>query len=532
MQQISLKLISGSKQYELPFKFKGISDIKTDIYYQLLVNSEHNYFVKSNVSEENFLLFIDYLVHKKIPTITVGNYYDIFRLSDEFDLSELKEIVQSAKKKKMNKYELNLYLLNDPTIEEKCAIEQAVSQDLDDYINNYGTQLMNVNIQSLVNIFNDPNKKFTEHNKAYNLIKQHYNSTKNDSIFILLPKINGNLLNEPNFEDTIQFKSNRFGYMANVNLNYFTFSKKMNELIQIQQKQEKINSQLTSELCEVKNKLFQMNENFNSYKKEKDEAFKLQEKNYNEQLKINKKMNDGFEEIKIQLKKVNDEFNSFKKQTEEIHQKQSETNEKQNMINENQINKNDQIENKLNETNEKIDNGLKLQNTEIDQKLKQDLYKCKKEIEIINKKNSSNITNINQNFTKIKYEFDLIQKVNKINERKIERIESNVKFNAFNYIKGNELFGIIDYLTRITDGNVHDNGTINIISSSNQTSLFMHRHYPRYLCDFKELSSSSMWSPDNEINANLLFDFKTRKVKLTHYTFHTPTNRTSDYPKS
>lgn len=41
-----------------------------------------------------------------------------------------------------------------------------------------------------------------------------------------------------------------------------------------------------------------------------------------------------------------------------------------------------------------------------------------------------------------------------------------------------------------------------------------------------------MWSPDNEVNANIIFDFKSRKVKLTNYTLHTPTDNTRDYPKS
>lgn len=41
-----------------------------------------------------------------------------------------------------------------------------------------------------------------------------------------------------------------------------------------------------------------------------------------------------------------------------------------------------------------------------------------------------------------------------------------------------------------------------------------------------------MWSPDNESNAYLIFDFKSRKVRITNYTFQTPINQTSDYPKS
>lgn len=111
--------------------------------------------------------------------------------------------------------------------------------------------------------------------------------------------------------------------------------------------------------------------------------------------------------------------------------------------------------------------------------------------------------------------------------------KSKKKSLTFPYTNGNELNGIIRYLTTKTSGNICENGTIAIIASSTQPSFTSTRApFADSLVDYTDLSSNSMWSPDNEVNSNLIFDFKTRKIKLTDYTFHTPTNRTNEYPRS
>ena len=102
----------------------------------------------------------------------------------------------------------------------------------------------------------------------------------------------------------------------------------------------------------------------------------------------------------------------------------------------------------------------------------------------------------------------------------------------FPHTEGSDLRGIIHYLTTKSPGNICDNGIINIIASSNQPPVVSKPIRAKFLVDYDDLSNSSMWSPDNETNANLIFDFKTRKVKLTDYTFHTPTDETGEYPRS
>lgn len=95
------------------------------------------------------------------------------------------------------------------------------------------------------------------------------------------------------------------------------------------------------------------------------------------------------------------------------------------------------------------------------------------------------------------------------------------------FINGQGLNGILDYLTNKAGGNIYEKGIINITSSSVQSN-----HEARHLCDFNNLGRSSMWSPNGVNNATVTFDFKEKKVKLSSYSFHTPSVSTHDYPKS
>lgn len=300
MQPISLELIVKSKSYSLPFQFKGLFEIKTSIYYQLLVDPNHKYFVESNISEQNFQSFIDFLVNDKEPNITTYNYYDFLQLSQEFQYTKLEELIQSIKKN-WNKFELNLYLLNDPKITDKFMIEQNVSENLDDYILNYSSQLMNVNIQSLLNIFRNPNKKFTEFNKAYNAIRQHFLLTNDDSIFILLQEIDGSKLNLLNLEDSILSASERFGFMPNKNL----FCE-ISNLLETNKKQEEINQKMIDQIELI-------NKEFGSYKEKNEEKFQNQERKYEEQIQL---MNNELNICIKQLDSMKKEFDSYKNEKE------------------------------------------------------------------------------------------------------------------------------------------------------------------------------------------------------------------------
>lgn len=75
-------------------------------------------------------------------------------------------------------------------------------------------------------------------------------------------------------------------------------------------------------------------------------------------------------------------------------------------------------------------------------------------------------------------------------------------------LKENEEFnGIIKYLTDVTKGNIHDNGTIEVTTSSNDSSS-------KNILDF---NCNSCYEADDSDDEWICFDFKKRKVKITDY---------------
>lgn len=103
----------------------------------------------------------------------------------------------------------------------------------------------------------------------------------------------------------------------------------------------------------------------------------------------------------------------------------------------------------------------------------------------------------------------------------------------FEYSADSPFNGILKYLTDKTGGNIHDNGTISITASS--TQYFAGQKFAKNcknLVNYTDFHKSSMWSPANENNFSLIFDFKDRHVDLQAYTFHTPVENTKDYPRS
>lgn len=89
-----------------------------------------------------------------------------------------------------------------------------------------------------------------------------------------------------------------------------------------------------------------------------------------------------------------------------------------------------------------------------------------------------------------------------------EDVEGEGNIKEFPYEEGKEFKGIINYLTKKTGGNIHDNKTIEITSNSIS-------NHPKYLLDFNK---SSFYMTQTSIkNAWICFDFKRRKVEISNY---------------
>lgn len=77
------KLILNSKVFYIPPNLVILTNVNPDIYKELCFNQQ--YVVKSNINENTFKNFIDYLVYSKIPDINKENFIEYDLISNEFD---------------------------------------------------------------------------------------------------------------------------------------------------------------------------------------------------------------------------------------------------------------------------------------------------------------------------------------------------------------------------------------------------------------------------------------------------------------
>ena len=78
--------------------------------------------------------------------------------------------------------------------------------------------------------------------------------------------------------------------------------------------------------------------------------------------------------------------------------------------------------------------------------------------------------------------------------------------------EGDEFNGIMKYLTKMTGGNIHDNGTIEI--SSNSIVDNNNSYHPKNLVDFE---NTNYYHSKNEQDVNICFDFKDKSIQMTNY---------------
>lgn len=85
-----------------------------------------------------------------------------------------------------------------------------------------------------------------------------------------------------------------------------------------------------------------------------------------------------------------------------------------------------------------------------------------------------------------------------------------VQIKTIPYKKGQELNGIIKYLTDKTGGNIHDNNTIEVTTNSPYSI-----YHPKNLLD--SISGNDYYSKVRDQNAWVCFDFKKMKIEISNY---------------
>lgn len=306
-----------NKVYEIPMMFKHIVEIPHKITKALIFNQSHQYQVESNVNDDIFQSFIDYMINDETPDININNINDFTQLSQEFGLLEEELKTKIAQ---LGEYLVNLNGLHNKNGSDVSFYEEQIAIKLDDYLLKYGQKLMDSPIQSLFNIFNHKKRKMTENDLAYELIIDCFERNNNPDIFILLESIDGSKLSKSHLEDSIKFKEKRFNHMPTVHFSY---------LASAIESQDKLQSQidaLNAELIRVKNQheidiknLIKKNENDLKNLTQKFEAdmkhlIEKNDQNTNNVIlafknEIKNDMSIQKNEI-IELKKLNDSLNN------------------------------------------------------------------------------------------------------------------------------------------------------------------------------------------------------------------------------
>lgn len=165
-----------------------LNKIRNEHIIDVLMNGqEHKYEVISEINENTFRSFWNYMTNGDPPVINANNYDEYRQLSDEFGV--LNEEIQDSSNP------LNLInMLNQPN-ENKKSIEKLIAQKLDFIIENFPNNLQNVEINSLYNIFHHDERVLQNHDRAYLFIK---NSAQNlnQNFFILLKCLDAEKFND------------------------------------------------------------------------------------------------------------------------------------------------------------------------------------------------------------------------------------------------------------------------------------------------------------------------------------------------
>lgn len=218
------------------------------------------------------------------------------------------------------------------------------------------------------------------------------------------------------------------------------------------------------------------------------------------------------------ISSVNKNINELKSQIAIMMQQQQQIFEK---ITQNFDQKLNSIENKYAILSNKIDETQKIVCG-----INNNVHQISQKIE--NEPNTEKINDIQSDIRKISQQMgnnnvsdDLQQlkmKINSINDncnKSSKQIEDIDHRTQLHFMLDHDPFnGIIRQLTKECNGNVHQNGIVNVTSSSCSAS-----RYPHYAIDFDD--NLHYFCSDDAPNQWLQYDFKNRKVRPTHYSIKT-----------
>lgn len=94
------------------------------------------------------------------------------------------------------------------------------------------------------------------------------------------------------------------------------------------------------------------------------------------------------------------------------------------------------------------------------------------------------------------------------------------KVTELSHVCGQEFEGILNYLTQKSGGNIHENGTVEISTNSYNST-----NHPKNLVNFQK---NDYYQASNSL-ANVLFDFKDKKIQLNAYSIKSKDSSQNNY---
>lgn len=145
--------LKNNKKFDLPKKMEILVKLPLPISNTLI--NFGKYFVQTEVEDDIFQSFLDYLLNEKEPLINFDNFYQYFLLCNEFPM-----ISNFVFKKEFDDLIKISYLKNSSSINKvKSFSEQYIAKNLDYYLDKYSKEMNSIPITSLYNIFNHKEMK-------------------------------------------------------------------------------------------------------------------------------------------------------------------------------------------------------------------------------------------------------------------------------------------------------------------------------------------------------------------------------------
>lgn len=301
----SLSIIFQSKANFIPLKFDLLDNISPSISHSLVLNPNHEYTVKSKVSEAVFQSFLEHWLKGTPSDIQIYNIDEYIQLNQEFQFKQLDTLLKS-KEEEFGEDLQYFNCIKSQNHADQSNSEEKIATRLDDYLKRYKTEIMKLPITSLYNIFNHHHRKLQDHNYAYELIKNHFEITGDSNIFSLLPSLDGAKLSKENLKESISQQESRFGYHPTFDVAYLTNAVEMqkkqeSKIIEIEEKigqQQKCHDDLYQKFTSSIEKLGTETENQKQNINELKDVSKDQSKLINELVQKTKDQSKMIEEMK------------------------------------------------------------------------------------------------------------------------------------------------------------------------------------------------------------------------------------------